>query len=434
MKIYDYKKDNLEQLFKVLESRSPEGQKDVEQLVSEILTNVRERGDEALIEYSGKFDKIELTSATIEVSKEEMEEALNSVNKDILRIIEKAASNIREFHEKQRENSWFEPKQSGVILGQKISPIERVGVYAPAGTAPLPSTVLMDVIPAKVAGVKEIILCSPPGKDGKVNELVLACAKLVGVNRTFMVGGAQAIGAMAYGTQTITKVDKIVGPGNIFVATAKKQVFGTCGIDMVAGPSEILIIADDSANPAYVAADLLSQAEHDALASSILITNSKLLAKEVDIELGKQLARLERAEIIVQSLKNYGAIIITETIDEAITISNRIAPEHLEICVNAPFDLIPSIENAGAIFLGNYSPEPLGDYFAGPNHTLPTSGTSRFFSPLGVYDFIKRQSIISYSREAFMEVYKDVADFARAEGLSAHARAIDIRAKLEENK
>lgn len=434
MKIYEYRKDNLEPLFDALEKRSPEGQKDVEKLVSEIIQNVKDRSDEALIEYSKKFDKVELSLNALEVPQEELTKALNSVDDKMLRVIKKAASNIREFHERQRENSWFEPKNPGIILGQKVIPLQRVGVYAPAGSAPLPSTVLMDVIPAKVAGVEEIILCSPPGKDGKMNPLVLACAKLAGVDRVFMVGGAQAIAAMAYGTQSIPRVDKIVGPGNIYVTTAKKQVFGVCGIDMIAGPSEILIIADETANPAYVAADLLSQAEHDKLASSILLTNSKQLAQEVSKELGKQLNKLERESIASVSLEDYGAIIITETIDEAVQISNKIAPEHLEVCVREPFYLLPDIKNAGAIFLGNYSPEPLGDYFAGPNHTLPTSGTSRFFSPLGVYDFIKRQSIISYSKDAFMEIFEDVATFAEAEGLSAHAKAIRIRTESEEKK
>ncbi len=426
MKIYNYNKDDLKQLYVELSNRSPEGEKDIEKSVSEILANVKERGDEAVIEYSKRFDKTDLTPSTIEVTKQ-LDEALNSIDKNMLRIIEKAASNIREFHEKQKENSWFMTKQPGIILGQKVSPLERVGVYAPAGTAPLPSTVLMDVIPAKVAGVEEIILCSPPSKDGKINELMLACAKLAGANRAFMIGGAQAIGAMAYGTQTVPKVDKIVGPGNIFVATAKKQVFGICGIDMIAGPSEILIIADETANPAFVAADLLSQAEHDVLASSVLVTCSEVLAKEVQKELDKQIVMLDRFGIAQKSLENYGAIILTDTIDEAVKISNTIAPEHLELCVKEPFTIMPSIKNAAAIFLGNYSPEPLGDYFAGPNHTLPTVGTSRFFSPLGVYDFVKRQSVISYSQEAFREISDDVAVFARAEGLSAHARAIEIR-------
>ncbi|MGI6050416.1 MAG: histidinol dehydrogenase [Acetivibrionales bacterium] len=426
MKTFDYNKDDLQPLYIKLSNRSPEGQRDVEKIVSDVLADVKNRGDEAVVEYSKKFDKVDLTPSTIEVTNQ-LENALESIDQNLLKIIERAAANIRKFHEKQKENSWITTSQAGIILGQKISPLERVGVYVPAGTAPLPSTVLMNVIPAKVAGVEEVILCSPPGKDGKMHRLILACAKLAGVDRAFMVGGAQAVGAMAYGTKTVPKVDKIVGPGNIFVATAKKQVFGTCGIDMIAGPSEILIIADETANPAYVAADLLSQAEHDVLASSILVTCSEALVIEVKAELDKQISMLDRAEIAKKSLDEYGAIILTDTIDQAVKISNIIAPEHLELCVKDPLTVMPSIKNAGAIFLGNYSPEPLGDYFAGPNHTLPTAGTARFFSPLGVYDFIKRQSIISYSQEAFGEICDDVADFARAEGLSAHARAIEIR-------
>jgi histidinol dehydrogenase len=426
MKTFDYNKDDLQPLYIKLSNISPEGQRDVEKIVSDVLADVKNRGDEAVVEYSKKFDKVDLTPSTIEVTNQ-LENALESIDQNLLKIIERAAANIRKFHEKQKENSWITTSQAGIILGQKISPLERVGVYVPAGTAPLPSTVLMNVIPAKVAGVEEVILCSPPGKDGKMHRLILACAKLAGVDRAFMVGGAQAVGAMAYGTKTVPKVDKIVGPGNIFVATAKKQVFGTCGIDMIAGPSEILIIADETANPAYVAADLLSQAEHDVLASSILVTCSEALVIEVKAELDKQISMLDRAEIAKKSLDEYGAIILTDTIDQAVKISNIIAPEHLELCVKDPLTVMPSIKNAGAIFLGNYSPEPLGDYFAGPNHTLPTAGTARFFSPLGVYDFIKRQSIISYSQEAFGEICDDVADFARAEGLSAHARAIEIR-------
>ena len=387
MKTFDYNKDDLQPLYIKLSNRSPEGQRDVEKIVSDVLADVKNRGDEAVVEYSKKFYKVDLTPSTIDVTFK-LENALESIDQNLLKIIERAAANIRKFHEKQKENSWITTSQAGIILGQKISPLERVGVYVPAGTAPLPSTVLMNVIPAKVAGVEEVILCSPPGKDGKMHRLILACAKLAGVDRAFMVGGAQAVGAMAYGTKTVPKVDKIVGPGNIFVATAKKQVFGTCGIDMIAGPSEILIIADETANPAYVA-DLLSQAEHDVLASSILVTCSEALVIEVKAELDKQISMLDRAEIAKKSLDEYGAIILTDTIDQAVKISNIIAPEHLELCVKDPLTVMPSIKNAGAIFLGNYSPEPLGDYFAGPNHTLPTAGTARFFSPLGVYDFIK---------------------------------------------
>ncbi len=360
-----------------------------------------------------------------------MDEALEAVDDNLLEVIQRASENIRIYHEKQRENSWFITKENGIVLGQKITPLKRVGVYAPAGSAPLPSTVLMDVIPAKIAGVEEIILCSPPGKDGKMNPLVLACARLAGVDRAFKLGGAQAVAAMAYGTQSVPKVDKIVGPGNIYVATAKKQVFGVCGIDMIAGPSEILVIADETADPAYVAADLLSQAEHDRLASSILVTTSKETAYIVAEEVKIQLNKLERKEIASKSIEGYGAIIIANNMEETIEIANTIAPEHLEVCTIDPFSLLDDIKNAGAIFLGNYSPEPLGDYYAGPNHTLPTSGTARFFSPLGVYDFVKRQSVISYSKKAFDLAAADVSAFADAEGLTAHRNAVRIRTEVK---
>lgn len=432
MKIYECGKDDLAGLFESLKKRSLEGLKNVDDTVSGIIRDVIERGDEALLEYTERFDGVKLES--LEITAEELDEAISSVDEGLIEVILRAAENIRAYHEKQRENSWFFTKENGIVLGQKVVPLSKVGVYAPAGSAPLPSTVLMDVIPAKIAGVKEIILCSPPGKDGKMNPLVLACARFAGVDRAFKIGGAQAIAAMAYGTETVPRVDKIVGPGNIYVATAKKQVFGVCGIDMIAGPSEILVIADESANPAYVAADLLSQAEHDRLASSILVTVSKELAYKVAEEVKIQLGRLERAEIASKSIEDYGAIIIAGNMDEAIEISNAIAPEHLEVCTKDPFSLLDDIRNAGAIFLGNYSPEPVGDYYAGSNHTLPTSGTARFFSPLGVYDFVKRQSVISYSRKAFDLAAADVAAFADAEGLTAHGNAIRIRTEMEGKK
>lgn len=432
MKIYECGKDDLAGLFESLKKRSLEGQKNVDDTVSGIIRDVMEHGDEALLEYTERFDGVKLES--LEITAEELDEAISSVDEGLIEVILRAAENIRAYHEKQRENSWFFTKENGIVLGQKVVPLSKVGVYAPAGSAPLPSTVLMDVIPAKIAGVKEIILCSPPGKDGKMNPLVLACARFAGVDRAFKIGGAQAIAAMAYGTETVPRVDKIVGPGNIYVATAKKQVFGVCGIDMIAGPSEILVIADESANPAYVAADLLSQAEHDRLASSILVTVSKELAYKVAEEVKIQLGRLERAEIASKSIEDYGAIIIAGNMDEAIEISNAIAPEHLEVCTKDPFSLLDDIRNAGAIFLGNYSPEPVGDYYAGSNHTLPTSGTARFFSPLGVYDFVKRQSVISYSRKAFDLAAADVAAFADAEGLTAHGNAIRIRTEMEGKK
>lgn len=432
MKIYECGKDDLAGLFESLKKRSLEGQKNVDDTVSGIIRDVMEHGDEALLEYTERFDGVKLES--LEITAEELDEAISSVDEGLIEVILRAAENIRAYHEKQRENSWFFTKENGIVLGQKVVPLSKVGVYAPAGSAPLPSTVLMDVIPAKIAGVKEVILCSPPGKDGKMNPLVLACARFAGVDRAFKIGGAQAIAAMAYGTETVPRVDKIVGPGNIYVATAKKQVFGVCGIDMIAGPSEILVIADESANPAYVAADLLSQAEHDRLASSILVTVSKELAYKVAEEVKIQLGRLERAEIASKSIEDYGAIIIAGNMDEAIEISNAIAPEHLEVCTKDPFSLLDDIRNAGAIFLGNYSPEPVGDYYAGSNHTLPTSGTARFFSPLGVYDFVKRQSVISYSRKAFDLAAADVAAFADAEGLTAHGNAIRIRTEMEGKK
>jgi len=429
MKIYECGKDDLAGLFEILKKRSLEGQKKVDDTVSGILRDVIERGDEALLEYTERFDGVRLES--LEVTAEEMDETLASVDENLLKVIQRAAENIRTYHEKQRENSWFFTKENGIVLGQKVVPLSKVGVYTPAGSAPLPSTVLMDVIPAKIAGVDEVILCSPPGKDGKMNPLVLACARLAGVDRAFKIGGAQAIAALAYGTKSVPKVDKIVGPGNIYVTTAKKQVFGVCGIDMIAGPSEILVIADESANPAYVAADLLSQAEHDMLASGILVTVSKELAYKVAEEVKIQLSKLERAEIASKSIEDYGAIIIANNMEEAIEISNAIAPEHLEVCTKDPFSLLDDIRNAGAIFLGSYSPEPVGDYYAGSNHTLPTSGTARFFSPLGVYDFVKRQSVISYSRKAFDLAVADVAAFAEAEGLTAHRNAIRIRTGME---
>lgn len=427
MKVFEYGRDELNILYEQLKSRSIENRADIEESVREILRGVKERGDAAVSEYTQKFDGVLISPQELEVSASEIEESLESADKELLNVIKRAAENIRAFHERQKENSWFTTNQDGVVLGQKITPLDRAGVYVPAGSAPLPSTVLMNVIPAKVAGVREIVLCSPPDKNGRINPLILACAKIAGADRVFKTGGAQAIGAMAYGTESIPKVDKIVGPGNIYVATAKKLVFGICGIDMIAGPSEVLVIADETANPRYVAADLLSQAEHDAFASAILVTTSKKIADEVNKELQIQLEKLPRKDIASKSVNNYGAIVITGSIDQAVEIANTIAPEHLELCVEDPFSLLPSINNAGAIFLGNFSPEPLGDYYAGPNHTLPTSGTARFSSPLGVYDFVKRQSIISYSKKAFEKVSSDVAAFADAEGLTAHANSIRIR-------
>jgi len=427
IKIMDLRSGADNSLYEKLISRSQMDMEPVLNTVNEIVTNVRLKGDRSVIEYTAKFDKVQLTSDTLKVSGEEIKKAYEMIDENLLNVIKRAKSNIEAFHEKQKEKSWITTENDGVILGQLYRALETVGVYVPGGTAPLPSTVLMDVIPAKVAGVENIILCTPPGADGKVNPVILAAANEAGVTEIYKVGGAQAIAAMAFGTETIPKVDKIVGPGNVYVNTAKRMVFGFCDIDMFAGPSEIAIIADDSADAKYIAADLLSQAEHDRLSSSVLVTISEKLAMEVQNEIEKQNAVLPRKDISTQSINEYGAIIIVGSIDEAVDIVNTIAPEHLEVCVENAFDLIGSIKNAGAIFLGNYSSEPLGDYFAGPNHTLPTSGTARFFSPLNVNDFIKKTSLISYTKNALEKVKNDVILFAEAEGLKAHANAIRVR-------
>jgi len=427
IKIMDLRSGADNSLYEKLISRSQMDMEPVLNTVNEIVTNVRLKGDRSVIEYTAKFDKVQLTSDTLKVSGEEIKKAYEMIDENLLNVIKRAKSNIEAFHEKQKEKSWITTENDGVILGQLYRALETVGVYVPGGTAPLPSTVLMDVIPAKVAGVENIILCTPPGADGKVNPVILAAANEAGVTEIYKVGGAQAIAAMAFGTETIPKVDKIVGPGNVYVNTAKRMVFGFCDIDMFAGPSEIAIIADDSADAKYIAADLLSQAEHDRLSSSVLVTISEKLAMEVQNEIEKQNAVLPRKDISTQSINEYGAIIIVGSIDEAVDIVNTIAPEHLEVCVENAFDLIGSIKNAGAIFLGNYSSEPLGDYFAGPNHTLPTSGTARFFSPLNVNDFIKKTSLISYTKNALEKVKNDVILFAETEGLKAHANAIRVR-------
>lgn len=394
--------------------------------VGEVISSVRQKGDEALMEYASRFDNVKLTAETMRVSKEEMAEAYSRVDGELIEVIRKAKANIEAFHAKQKENSWFSSEKDGVILGQLYRPMEIVGVYVPGGTAAYPSSVLMNVVPAKVAGVPKVVMVTPPKKEG-INPAVLVAANEAGVDEIYRIGGAQAVAALAFGTESIPKVDKIVGPGNIYVATAKRMVYGYCDIDAVAGPSEITVVADETANPCFVAADMLSQAEHDVMASAILITTSERLAEEVKKELEKQASRLSRKEIIEKSLENYGAIIITESLEKAMEVANRIAPEHLELCVQEPFSLLGSVRNAGAIFLGNYSSEPLGDYFAGPNHVLPTSGTARFFSPLNVGDFIKKSSIISYSAKALGSVKDDVIRFAEAEGLTAHANAIRIR-------
>lgn len=425
MNLYSSSKDDVNQLLKRLKSRNSEQRRDVTEAVEKILQEVRLEGDKAVLRFTRKFDKVELKS--IEVEKQQLQNALNALEPDLLGSIRRAAENIRSFHEKQKENSWFITAEDGILLGQKVTPLERVGVYVPGGTAPLPSSVLMNVIPAKVAGVGEIILCTPPEKNGLPNAVTLACAAIAGADRVFAVGGAQAVAAMAYGTETVPKVDKITGPGNIYVATAKRMVYGLCGIDMIAGPSEILIIADENARPEYVAADLLSQAEHDTAASSVLLSTSRSLIDQVMTELDKQTEKLPRQSFVMESIKNYGAAVLVESLAQAAKISNQIAPEHLELYVKNPLELLGSIRNAGAIFLGEYAPEPLGDYLAGPNHILPTNGTARFSSPLGVNDFVKKSSVISYSRNALQKIWKDAVRFAEAEGLDAHANSIRIR-------
>ena len=402
----------------------------VEGIVTEIIDNVRENGDKALFEYCKKFDKAELDS--LAVSQEEIDKAVSSVEPEFLEILKKAAANIKKFHEKQKRNSFIINDEKGVIIGQKVIPVDRAGLYVPGGTAAYPSTVLMDSIPAKLAGVKEVVIVTPPNSEGKINPVILAAASVAGVDRIFKVGGAQAIAALAYGTESIPKVDKIVGPGNAFVAEAKKQVFGKVSIDMIAGPSEILIVADSKTDPAYAAADLLSQAEHDKLASAVLVTDSEDLAKAVSVELERQIPLLERAEIARASIDDNGKIIVADTLEKAIEIANEIAPEHLELCVDEPFDYLESIRHAGSIFMGRNCPEALGDYFAGPNHTLPTSGTAKFSSPLSVDDFVKKTQYTYYTKEALSKVADDVAYFANKEGLTAHAKSAVIR--TEEKK
>ncbi len=403
---------------------------DVAGTVAEIIKNVRENGDKALFEYCEKFDKAQLSS--LAVTKEEIDEALNLVEPEFLEILRKAAKNIRKFHSRQVRNSFIINDEDGIVIGQKIIPVDRAGLYVPGGTAAYPSTVLMDAIPAKIAGCREVVMVTPPTKDGKVNPVILAAAYVAGIDRIFKVGGAQAIAALAYGTESIPKVDKIVGPGNAFVAEAKKQVFGVVSIDMIAGPSEILIVADGKSNPAYVAADLLSQAEHDKMASAVLVTDSAELAKNVSAELEKQIPLLERREIARESVDVNGKIIVADTLDAAIEIANEIAPEHLELCVDNPFDKLDSIRHAGSIFMGRNCPEALGDYFAGPNHTLPTGGTAKFSSPLSVDDFIKKTQYTYYTKDALKRVAFDVAKFAKKEGLTAHAKSAVIRVEDEQ--
>ena len=433
MRIQRLTKETMQNLLKELLKRSPDSYGEYEDRVAAILKNVKENGDEALFSYTSRFDHADLTKNTIRVTNQEIEDAYRQTEASLIQVIRKALENIRSYHEKQKQYSWFDSKPDGTMLGQKVTPIHRVGVYVPGGKAVYPSSVMMNVIPARIAGVDEIIMVTPPIPDGTVSPHTLVAAKEAGVDAIYKVGGAQAIAALAYGTESIKKTDKIVGPGNIYVALAKKAVYGYVSIDSVAGPSEILVIADETANPRYVAADLLSQAEHDELASAILVTTSEELAKKVSEEVDGFLNTLSRADIIRKSLDNYGYILVAKTMEDAIETANEIASEHLEILTKNPFDIMTRIRNAGAIFLGEYASEPLGDYFAGPNHILPTNGTARFFSPLSVDDFIKKSSIISYSREALSKIHQDIEYFAEAEQLTAHANSIRVRFEEEES-
>ena len=420
---YETKTNLLEDLLQ----RSPNQYTQYESRVLEILEHVKNEKDQAVFDYTKQFDGADITADTITVTKEEIAQAYDLVDESLVEIIRKAKENIRIYHEKQKQYSWFDSKPDGTMLGLKVTALQRVGVYVPGGKAVYPSSVLMNVIPAKVAGVEEIVMVTPPGKDGKINPNTLVAANEAGVDVVYKVGGAQAIAALAYGTDSIPKVDKIVGPGNIYVALAKKAVYGHVSIDSIAGPSEILVIADETANPRYVAADLLSQAEHDELASAILVTTSETLAKEVSKQVEVFVEELSRTEIMKKSLENYGYILVADTMEEVIDIANEIASEHLEIMTANPYDVMMRVRNAGAIFIGEYSSEPLGDYFAGPNHVLPTNGTAKFFSPLGVDDFIKKSSIIAYSKEALEAIHSDIEQFAEAEKLTAHANSIKVR-------
>ena len=427
MRIVELTESTKKNLLKDLLKRSPSSYGTYEQTVSEIVNNVKENGDKAVFEYTEKFDHFALNSGNIRVTEEEIKEAYKEIPEDLIEVYRHSAANIRTFHEKQLRQSFIETRPDGSILGQRITPIEKAGVYVPGGKAAYPSSVLMNVVPAKVAGVPKIVMTTPCNKEGKIKAGTLVAADIAGVDEIYKVGGAQAIAAMAFGTESVPKVDKIVGPGNIFVALAKKAVFGYVSIDSIAGPSEILVLADETANPRYVAADLLSQAEHDEMASAILITTSEKLAKKVSEEVDKFVEVLSRKEIIEKSLENYGYILVAEDMDEAIDAVNNIASEHMEIVTRDPFSVMTKIKNAGAIFIGEYSSEPLGDYFAGPNHVLPTNGTAKFFSALSVDDFIKKSSIISYSREALERIHTDIEQFAECEKLTAHANSIKVR-------
>lgn len=427
MRIVSLTKQSQEELLELLKERNPASYTSQQAAVDDIIANVREKKDEAVFLYEKQFDHCELSRESLRVSKEEIEEAYRELDPEFVEVMKRAAENIRAYHEKQKVNSWITTKEDGTILGQKVTPIEVSGCYVPGGRAVYPSSVLMNIIPAKVAGVPKIIMCTPPNAEGKAPAGSLVAADIAGADEIYKVGGAQAIAAMAYGTETIPKADKITGPGNIYVALAKKACFGITGIDSVAGPSEILVIADETADPRYIAADLLSQAEHDPLASAILLTTSKRFAEQVSAEIDRFLETLSRAEIICESLDNYGYAFVGETMDDMIEAANAIASEHMEIVTKDAFEVMTKIKNAGAIFLGSYSSEPLGDYYAGPNHILPTNGTARFFSPLGVDQFIKKTSIISYSKEALERVHEDIELFAANEGLTAHANSIAVR-------
>lgn len=427
MKLIKVTDESIKTILTDLLKRSPNNYDQYASAVTEVVNDVKENGDQAVLSYTKKFDGCDLTAEQMLVTEEELKEAYNIVEDRFVEIIRKALVNIRDYHEKQKQYSWFDSKPNGTMLGQKVTPLESCGVYVPGGKAAYPSSVLMNIVPAKVAGVEKIVMVTPPGKDGNVNPNTLVAAKEAGADIIYKVGGSQAIAALAYGTETIPQVDKIVGPGNIYVALAKKQVYGNVSIDSIAGPSEIAVLADETANPRYVAADLLSQAEHDELASAILVTTSEAFAKEVEKEIEGFLKELSRAEIIQKSLDQFGYLLVAETMDQAIETVNAIASEHLEVVTANPFDVMTKIRNAGAIFIGEYSSEPLGDYFAGPNHVLPTNGTAKFFSPLSVDDFIKKSSIIYYSKEALEPIHKDIEAFAEAEQLTAHANSIKVR-------
>ena len=431
MRIVTLDESTKQDLLNDLLKRSPNHYGEFIDRVNEIIGNVRKNGDAAIFDYTKRFDGAEIDASNIRVTEEEIQEAYELVDQELLDVIRKALVNIREYHEKQRQYSWFDSKPNGTMLGQKITALATTGVYVPGGKAVYPSSVLMNVVPAKVAGVPKIVMVTPPGKDGKVNPNTLVAAKEAGADEIYKVGGAQAIAALAFGTESIPKVDKIVGPGNIYVALAKKAVYGYVSIDSIAGPSEILVLADETANPRYVAADLLSQAEHDELASAILVTTSRELAEAVSVEVNQFIAELSRKEIMTKSIENYGYILVAESMQDAIDAANDIASEHLEIMTKNPFEVMTKIQNAGAIFIGEYSSEPLGDYFAGPNHILPTNGTAKFFGPLSVDDFVKKSSIIYYSREALGPIHKDIIKFASSEQLTAHANSIKVRFEEE---